>query len=92
MTPWHRASRYLLLSLQSQALNVGCRYYHFVRLMGRSASNIALEVALQTCPTVCLLGEEVMEKRMSLREITKELAEVVLEMAQFYNPIHIFQK
>jgi len=39
------------------------KYYHFVRLMGRAASNIALEVALQTQPNICLISEEVEQKR-----------------------------
>jgi len=54
------------------------KYYHFARLMGRSASNIALEVALQACANVCLIGEEVMEKKMSLKDITAELVRVIM--------------
>eukprot|EP00933_Yihiella_yeosuensis_P032008 TRINITY_DN25596_c0_g1_i1.p1 TRINITY_DN25596_c0_g1~~TRINITY_DN25596_c0_g1_i1.p1 ORF type:complete len:1221 (+),score=283.79 TRINITY_DN25596_c0_g1_i1:53-3664(+) len=53
------------------------KYYHLVRLMGRSASNIALEVALITQPNACLLGEEVSEKKQSLRDITKDLADMI---------------
>eukprot|EP00392_Amoebophrya_sp_AT5.2_P002204 g2209.t1 len=53
------------------------KYYHFVRLMGRSASNIAVEVALQTCANVCLIGEEVAEKKQTLKEITESLVEVI---------------
>jgi len=53
------------------------KYYHIVRLMGRSASNIALEVALLTRPNVCLLGEEVKEGNKSLRDITQDLADMI---------------
>lgn len=47
------------------------KYYHFIRLMGRAASNIALECALQTRPNVCLISEEVMAKNMSLKEVRR---------------------
>lgn len=47
------------------------KYYHFIRLMGRAASNIALECALQTRPNVCLISEEVMAKKMSLKEVRR---------------------
>jgi len=53
------------------------KYYHFVRLMGRSASHIALEVALQTRPNVCLIGEEVSHLKLSLAAITQQLVDVV---------------
>jgi diphosphate--fructose-6-phosphate 1-phosphotransferase len=53
------------------------KYYHLVRLMGRSASNIALEVALTTRPNACLLGEEVAAQKKSLRDLTIELADMV---------------
>ncbi|CAK8986257.1 Pyrophosphate--fructose 6-phosphate 1-phosphotransferase subunit beta 2 (PFP 2) (6-phosphofructokinase [Durusdinium trenchii] len=53
------------------------KYYHLVRLMGRSASNIALEVALLTNPNACLLGEEVAEGKQSLKDITMELADMI---------------
>lgn len=54
------------------------KYYHFVRLMGRSASNIALEVALQTCANVCLIGEEVLAEKQSLKKITENLTNIVV--------------
>lgn len=57
------------------------KYYHFIRLMGRSASHIALEVALQTRPNVCLVGEEVSHNKSSLASITKQLADVVEKRA-----------
>lgn len=53
------------------------KYYHLVRLMGRSASNIALEVALITQPNACLLGEEVSRDKRSLRDITLDLADMI---------------
>ena len=53
------------------------KYYHLVRLMGRSASHIALEVALLTRPNACLFGEEVAEGRQSLKDITMELADMI---------------
>lgn len=53
------------------------KYYHIVRLMGRSASNIALEVALLTRPNACLIGEEVKQGNKSLRDITKDLADMI---------------
>ena len=49
------------------------KYYHFVRLMGRAASNIALECALQTRPNVCLISEEVEAKKMTLSAITQQV-------------------
>jgi len=53
------------------------KYYHVVRLMGRSASNIALEVALLTRPNACLIGEEVQQGNKSLQDIAKDLADMV---------------
>ena len=52
------------------------KYYHFVRLMGRAASNITLECALQTHPNITLIGEEVMARHQNLSSVTKEIAEV----------------
>ena len=53
------------------------KYYHFVRLMGRSASNIAIECALQTLPNCCLIGEEVKKNSWGLKDLTKQLADMV---------------
>jgi diphosphate-dependent phosphofructokinase len=58
------------------------KYYHFVRLMGRAASNIALECALMTRPNMCLISEEVQERKMTLSEITKEVVNVILQRAE----------
>ena len=55
------------------------KYWHFVKLMGRSASHVALEVALQTKPAITLISEEVAEKKMSLASIIDRIAQVVVE-------------
>lgn len=57
------------------------KYYHFIKLMGRSASHIALECALQTRPNLTLIGEEVAEKKMTLSQIAKEIASLISERA-----------
>lgn len=53
------------------------KHYHFVRLMGRSASHIALECALKTRINYCLIGEEVLKKQMTLKDITMKLADII---------------
>jgi len=58
------------------------KYYHFVRLMGRAASNIALECALLTRPNMCLISEEVEAKKMTLSEITKKVAEMIVQRSE----------
>lgn len=57
--------------------NSAKKYWHFVKVMGRSASHVALECALKTQPNICLIGEEVAEKKMSLAEITDQIADSV---------------
>ena len=57
------------------------KYWHFVKVMGRSASHVALECALQTQPNVCLISEEVAEKKMSLAQITDYIADSVANRA-----------
>ena len=61
--------------------NSAKKYWHFVKVMGRSASHVALECALQTRPNICLVGEEVAAKKMSLAEITDYIAESVATRA-----------
>ena len=61
--------------------NSAKKYWHFIKVMGRSASHVALECALQTQPNVCLIGEEVAEKKMSLAEITNYIADSVEKRA-----------
>ena len=66
--------------------NSARKYWHFVKLMGRSASHIALECALQTHPNVCLISEEVEKKQLSLSGIADQIAEsVVARAALGYN-------
>ncbi|WP_314112772.1 diphosphate--fructose-6-phosphate 1-phosphotransferase [uncultured Solobacterium sp.] len=57
--------------------NSAKKYWHFVKVMGRSASHVALECALQTQPNVCLISEEVAEKKMSLSQIANYIADSV---------------
>lgn len=57
------------------------KYTHFVKLMGRSASHIALECALQTHPNITLIGEEIAARNMTLHEITDEIVEVICRRA-----------
>ena len=57
--------------------NSAKKYWHFVKVMGRSASHVALECALETQPNSCLIGEEVAAKKMSLAEITNYIADSV---------------
>ena len=54
--------------------NSAQKYWHFIKLMGRSASHIALECALQTQPNICIISEEVEEKNMSLDDIVTYIA------------------
>ena len=61
--------------------NSAKKYWHFVKVMGRSASHVALECALQTQPNICLVGEEVAAKKMSLAEITDYIADSVAARA-----------
>lgn len=58
------------------------KYYHFIKLMGRSASHIALECALATQPNLTLIGEEVAEKKMTLAQITNEIADLISKRAE----------
>ncbi len=57
--------------------NSAKKYWHYVKVMGRSASHVALECALQTQPNICLIGEEVAEKKMSLSQIADYIADSV---------------
>ena len=57
--------------------NSAKKYWHFIKVMGRSASHVALECALETQPNICLIGEEVAAKKMSLADITKYIADSV---------------
>ena len=57
--------------------NSAKKYWHFIKVMGRSASHVALECALQTQPNICLIGEEVAAKKQSLSEIANQIADAV---------------
>ena len=57
--------------------NSAKKYWHFIKVMGRSASHVALECALKTQPNICLVGEEVAEKKMSLSQIADYIADSV---------------
>ena len=61
--------------------NSAKKYWHFVKVMGRSASHVALECALETQPNICLIGEEVAAKKMSLAEIADYIADSVANRA-----------
>ena len=57
--------------------NSAKKYWHFIKVMGRSASHVALECALQTQPNICLVSEEVAAKKMSLSQIANYIADSV---------------
>jgi len=61
--------------------NSAKKYWHFIKVMGRSASHVALECALETQPNICLIGEEVAAKKMSLADITNYIADSVAARA-----------
>ena len=61
--------------------NSAKKYWHFIKVMGRSASHVALECALETQPNVCLIGEEVAAKKMSLAQIADYIADSVANRA-----------
>ena len=61
--------------------NSAKKYWHFIKLMGRSASHIALECALQTQPNVCIISEEVEAKDMTLQQVVDYIAEIVAKRA-----------
>ncbi|MBQ8423419.1 MAG: diphosphate--fructose-6-phosphate 1-phosphotransferase [Coprobacter sp.] len=62
--------------------NSAKKYWHFIKLMGRSASHIALECALQTQPNICLISEEVEAKQQTLDDIVNYIAKVVATRAE----------
>jgi pyrophosphate--fructose-6-phosphate 1-phosphotransferase len=61
--------------------NSARKYWHFIKLMGRSASHIALECALQTQPNICIVSEEVEAKNMSLDDVVTYIAQAVANRA-----------
>lgn len=61
--------------------NSARKYWHFIKLMGRSASHIALECGLQTQPNICLVSEEIEAKQLTLDDVVTSIAEVVAKRA-----------
>ena len=61
--------------------NSAKKYWHFIKVMGRSASHVALECALETQPNICLISEEVAAKKMSLSQIADQIADSVAKRA-----------
>ncbi|XP_031276294.1 pyrophosphate--fructose 6-phosphate 1-phosphotransferase subunit beta-like [Pistacia vera] len=62
------------------------KYYHFVRLMGRAASHITLECALQTHPNITIIGEEVAAKNQTLKNVTDYITDIICKRAKLgYN-------
>ena len=61
--------------------NSAKKYWHFIKVMGRSASHVALECALETQPNICLISEEVAENKMSLSQIADYIADSVEKRA-----------
>lgn len=70
----------LIGNIQRDA-NSAKKYWHFIKLMGRSASHIALECALKTHPNAVIISEEVADKKKTMREIVNELATIVRKRA-----------
>ncbi len=62
--------------------NSAKKYWHFIKVMGRSASHIALECALETQPSVCLVSEEVEKKQMSLSDIADQVVSSIVRRAE----------
>ncbi len=62
--------------------NSAKKYWHFIKLMGRSASHITLECGLQTQPNICIISEEVEAKNMTLNDLVNQIAQVVADRAK----------
>ena len=71
----------LIGNIQRDA-NSAKKYWHFIRLMGRAASHITLECALQTRPNICLISEEVELKKLSLDQLVEEICASVIKRAE----------
>lgn len=70
----------LIGNIQRDA-NSAKKYWHFIKIMGRSASHVALEASLQTQPNITLISEEVEEKKMSLNSIIDYMADIISKRA-----------
>ncbi|MCM1010295.1 MAG: diphosphate--fructose-6-phosphate 1-phosphotransferase [Fusobacterium sp.] len=71
----------LIGNIQRDA-NSAKKYWHFIKIMGRSASHVALEAALQTQPNITLISEEVEEKKMSLDSIISYMSDIIAKRAE----------
>ncbi len=71
----------LIGNIQRDA-NSAKKYWHFIKIMGRSASHVALEAGLQTQPNICLISEEVEEKKMSLDQIVTSMCTTIAKRAE----------
>ena len=71
----------LIGNLQRDA-NSAKKYWHFIRLMGRAASHIALECALQTQPNICLISEEIEAKKLSLDQVVDQICASIVRRAE----------
>lgn len=67
----------LIGNIQRDA-NSAKKYWHFIRLMGRSASHITLECALQSQPNICIVSEEIEAKNMTLNDVVNEIVKVIV--------------
>jgi pyrophosphate--fructose-6-phosphate 1-phosphotransferase len=72
----------LIGNIQRDA-NSAKKYWHFIRLMGRSASHITLECALQSQPNICIVSEEVEAKNMTLKDVVEDIVKVIVNRANF---------
>ena len=70
----------LIGNIQRDA-NSAKKYWHFIRLMGRSASHITLECALQSQPNICLISEEIEAKNMTLNDVVEDIVKVIVSRA-----------
>lgn len=70
----------LIGNIQRDA-NSAKKYWHFIRLMGRSASHITLECALQSHPNICIVSEEVEAKNQTLRDVVEDIVKVIVHRA-----------
>ena len=70
----------LIGNIQRDA-NSAKKYWHFIKIMGRSASHVALEAALQTQPNITLISEEVEQKKMSLESIVNYMTDIIVKRA-----------
>ena len=71
----------LIGNIQRDA-NSAKKYWHFIKIMGRSASHVALEAALQTQPNITLISEEVESKKMSLSSIIDYMTDIIVKRSE----------